>query len=71
MFAFLLGIRGDEQRAFKRLREVAAKGEYRRYDASLLLGLMKSWKGKREYVAEAAECFETLRRKFPQNFCWI
>lgn len=68
LFAFLLGIRGDEERAFRRLREVAGKGEYRRYDASLLLALMKSWKGKREYVAEAVDAFETLRRKFPQNF---
>jgi len=61
-------IRGDEQRAFESLEEVAAKGEYRRYDARLLLGLMKAWKGKREYVAEAAEAFEGLRRKFPENY---
>jgi len=66
--AFLLGIRGDEQRAFRRLREVANKGEYRRYDALLLIGLTKAWKGKREYAAEAAEVFESLRRKFPENF---
>ncbi|RPJ58673.1 MAG: tetratricopeptide repeat protein [Acidobacteria bacterium] len=68
LFAFLLGIRGDEQRAFQRLREVAEKGEYRRYDAWLLLGLVKAWKGKREYAAEAVDVFEILRRKFPENF---
>ncbi len=68
LFAFLVGIRGDEQRAFRRLREVASKGEYRRYDALLILGLMKAWKGKREYAAEAADVFERLRHKFPENF---
>jgi len=66
--AFLLGIRGNEQRAFQRLQEVANKGEYRRYDALLLLGLMKAWKGKREYAAEAVEVFERLKRRFPENF---
>jgi tetratricopeptide (TPR) repeat protein len=68
LFAFLLGIRGNEERAFERLREVAAKGEYRRYDAQLLLGLVKAWKGKRKDAAEAEEVFESLRRKFPENF---
>lgn len=66
--AFLLGIRGNEQRAFQRLREVADQGEYRRYDALLLLGLMKAWKEKREYQAEAIDVFERLRRMFPPNF---
>jgi len=68
LFALLLGIQGDEQRAFQRLRDVAEKGEYRRYDAWLLLGLVKAWKGKREYAADAVEVFESLRRKFPENF---
>ncbi|MFB3905288.1 MAG: tetratricopeptide repeat protein [Acidobacteriota bacterium] len=68
LFAFLLRIRGDERRAFARLSEVASKGQYRRYDALLLLGLMKAWKGKRELAAEAADVLERLRRMFPENF---
>lgn len=66
--AFLLGIRGDEERAFQRLREVGSQGEYRRYDALLLLALTKVWKGRREYAAEAERVFEDLRRRFPENF---
>jgi len=65
LLAFLLGMGGDEKRAFQRLRLVVDTGQYRRYD---LLGLMKAWKGKREYSVEAAEVFEGLRRKFPDNF---
>ncbi len=69
IYRFLLfWIRGDELRAFRQLREVAEKGEYRRYDARLLLGLMKAWKGRRDYAAQAAEAFEGLRRQFPENF---
>ncbi len=64
----LFWIWGNEDRAFEYLKEVAEKGEYRRYDARLLLGLMKAWKGKREYAAQAAEVFEGLRRQFPENF---
>ena len=69
IYRFLLfWILGNEQRAFALMGEVAEKGEYRRYDARLLLGLMKAWKGKRDYAAQAAEAFEGLRRQFPENF---
>jgi tetratricopeptide (TPR) repeat protein len=69
IYRFLLfWIRGDESRAFRLLQEVGEKGEYRRYDARLLVGFMKAWKGKREYAAQAAGVFEELRRQFPENF---
>jgi len=68
LLAFILGIGGDEESAFRGLQQVAQQGEYRRYDAVLILGLMKAWKGERKYSAEAIELFQGLRKKFPENF---
>jgi tetratricopeptide (TPR) repeat protein len=65
---FILGIRGDEKKAFERLRTVSEKGRYRRYDALILSGFMRAWKRKREYAREAVQVFETLRREFPENY---
>lgn len=63
--AFLLGIRGNKERAIERLELVASKGVYRARDAQVLLALLQAWKGD---PTVAVRIFRDLRRDFPQNF---
>ncbi|HSR52083.1 MAG TPA: tetratricopeptide repeat protein [Acidobacteriota bacterium] len=63
--AFLLGIRGNKERALERLQLVSEKGIYRSRDAQVLLALLQAWKGD---PSVAARIFRDLRRDFPQNF---
>lgn len=63
--AFLLGIRGNKDKALARLSDVAEHGTYRRMDARVLLALLHSWKGDPQ---RAVAIFERLRGEFPQNY---
>ncbi|HSR66717.1 MAG TPA: tetratricopeptide repeat protein [Acidobacteriota bacterium] len=63
--AFLLGIRGNKERAIERLELVSSQGLYRARDAQVLLALLQAWKGDPQV---AVRLFRDLRRDFPQNF---
>ncbi len=63
--AFLVGIRGDKEKAFERLERVAQKGKYRQLDAQVLLAVLHSWKGD---PLKPVAIFQDLREKYPQNF---
>lgn len=63
--AFLLGVRGDKQRALKRLEEVSERGTYRNLDAEVLLALLNTWKGD---PRQAESIFQKLRERYPQNY---
>jgi tetratricopeptide (TPR) repeat protein len=63
--AFLVGIRGDKEKAFERLERVARNGRYRQLDAQVLLALLHSWKGD---ALKPIAIFQDLRERYPQNF---
>lgn len=64
-FAFLFGVRGSKERAFRRLEAVSERGKYRSLDAQVVMGLLHAWKGN---ARKSAAIFESLRKRFPENF---
>ncbi len=63
--AFLIGIRGDKERAFERLEQVSEQGKYRQLDAQVVLALLHSWKGD---PLQPVAIFQNLREKYPENY---
>ncbi len=63
--AFLIGIRGDKERAFERLELVSEQGKYRQLDAQVVLALLHSWKGD---PLKPVAIFQNLREKYPENY---
>lgn len=62
---FLLGMRGDKEKALANLQEVIDKGVYRSLDAQVVMALLHSWKGD---ANEAIRIFKSLARQFPMNY---
>lgn len=65
---YLIGMRGDEKKAFERLDLVARQGRYRRLDAELVAAVLHAWKKKPGHARQAVDAFERLRRRFPENY---
>lgn len=63
--AFLVGIRGNKDKALEQLEEVGEKGVYRNLDAQIVLALLHAWKGDPQ---RAAAIFEKLRLQYPENY---
>ena len=63
--AFLIGIRGNKERAFERLELVSEQGKYRQLDAQVILALLHSWKGD---PLKPVAIFQKLREKYPENY---
>ncbi len=63
--AFLIGIRGNKERAFERLELVSEQGKYRQLDAQVVLALLHSWKGD---PLKPVAIFQNLREKYPENY---
>lgn len=63
--AFLLGMRGDKEKALQQFELVAARGFYRRLDAQVLLSLLHSWKGDPD---QAVTRLKNLRTQYPENY---
>jgi tetratricopeptide (TPR) repeat protein len=63
--AFLIGMRGDKEKALAKLQEVAEKGRYRQLDARVVMALLHSWKGDPK---ESIRIFKGLAEEFPENY---
>ncbi len=63
--AFLIGIRGNKEEAFRKLENVAEHGKYRSQDARVILSAMHTWKGDPQ---RAVSIMEELGRLYPQNY---
>ena len=63
--AFLLGMRGDKEKALQQFELVAARGFYRRLDAQVLLALLDSWRGDPN---QAVTRLRSLRSQYPENY---
>jgi len=65
---YLIGMRGNEKKAFERLDLVARRGRYRRLDAQVVAAVLHAWKNKANHARQAVAVFEQLRQRFPENY---
>ncbi len=65
---YLIGMRGDEKKAFERLDLVARRGRYRRLDAQVVAAVLHAWKKKANHARQAVAAFEQLRKRFRENY---
>jgi len=68
LMTYLIGMRGDEEKAFERLDLVARQGRYRRLDAQVVAAVLHAWKRKAVHARQAVAVLEKLRQQFPQNY---
>jgi tetratricopeptide (TPR) repeat protein len=65
---YMIGMHGDEKRAFERLDLVARQGRYRRFDAQAVSGVLHAWKKDAKNARQAVAAFDRLRKQFPENY---
>ena len=65
---YMIGMRGDEEKAFERLDLVARQGRYRRFDAQTVSAVLHAWKKDPNHAQQAVALLGRLRKQFPENY---